>query len=515
MRGVRLGGVCTVTALVLSLLGAGPAGAAGPVDGAAGIGDPVFPNLGNGGYDVDAYAIDMAYDAKTRTITAGVQIDATATAALRRFNLDAAGLDIAQVSVGGVPAAFAQAGEELQVTPGAPLRRGRPFTVGVTYTVDPRRVPQPVGGFVPTTDGFATAPQPAAAHTVFPCNDHPSDKAAFTIRITAPFATTGVASGSLVSSVPNPDGSTTSTYRSRDPMATELVQISVGRYTVVDHGDYDGARLRDVVPTARVAATYPALSLTRGQLDWISRHLGEFPLEAYGLLVADTDDPKAFDFTGLETQTLTLYKPAYLLQTEDKIASHMMHELAHNWFGNSVTPQDWSDLWLNEGHANWYGLLYRYERGWPDSQGNTTFQGRMRHTYAQGDIWRATSGPVAEATAATLFDDQRYTGGTLVLYALQQRIGVHAFAEVERRFVERFRNRNASTKDFVDVAVEVSGDPGVRAFLAEWLYGEKTPPMPGHPDWKVDPVPPPPPPGTPPPSPSPGHEPVLTDRHAG
>jgi aminopeptidase N len=358
-------------------------------------------------------------------------------------------------------------------------------------------VPQPVGGFVPTADGFATAPQPAAAHTVFPCNDHPSDKAAFTFRVTAPFGTLGVANGTLAGSVTNPDGSTTSTYTSRDPIATELVQISVGRYTVVEHGTHEGAQLRDVVPVTRVAATYPALALTRGQLEWISEYLGDFPLEAYGLLVADTDDPEAFDFTGLETQTLTLYKPAYLLQAEEKIGTHMVHEIAHNWFGNSVTPKDWSDLWLNEGHANWYSLRYRYERGWPDAQGNTTFEARMKHTYAQGDIWRAKSGPVAEPTAATLFDDQRYTGGTLALYALEQRIGAAAFAELERTFVQRFRNRTASTKDYVDLAVEVSGDRGVRALMGDWLYGDKTPPMPDHPDWKVDPVPPPPPPGAP------------------
>src|SRR5690606_34911260 len=115
-------------------------------------------------------------------------------------------------------------------------------------------------------------------------------------------------------------------YVSRDPIATELLQITVGDYQVVDRGTDTGVHLRDVVPTDRVDRLEPALSLTPGHLDWIRQYLGEFPLEAYGLLPADTDDPNAFDFTGLETQTLTLYKPAFLEQEESSIGSHMMHE---------------------------------------------------------------------------------------------------------------------------------------------------------------------------------------------
>ena len=512
MRFLRRVG-CAAAVMALLAAPAAPAVASAPGPGAPGLGDPVFPGLGNGGYDVDSYALDLTYDAATRLVTGSVEIAATAGSALSRFDLDAVGLDISAVTVGGAPARFALAGEELVVTPATPLRRGRPFTVTVTYAADPRRVPQPNGGFVPTADGFVTAPQPAGAHAVFPCNDHPSDKADLSVRITAPPGLLGVANGSLVSTVTNPDGGTTSTYRSRDPIATELVQVSVGRYTVVEHGTADGVRLRDVVPTARAAATLPALALTERQLAWLRGHLGAFPFEAYGLLVADTDDPAAFGFTGLETQTLTLYKPAYLLQAEDKIAGHMMHELTHSWFGNSVTPADWSALWLNEGHANYYGLLYRYERGWPDAQNNATFEGRMRYTYALGDQWRAKSGPVAEPTAATLFDDQRYTGGTLALYALRERIGADAFARLEAEFLDRYRYRTASTKDYVDLAVEVSGDRGVRGFLADWLYGDTTPPMPNHPDWTVDPVPPPPTPTPPTPTPpapaTPAPAPVL------
>jgi aminopeptidase N len=332
-------------------------------------------------------------------------------------------------------------------------------------------------------------PQPNSAHTVFPCNDHPSDKADFTFRITVPAGLRAVASGSLVCTEHLFGDRTAYTYRSRAPIATELVQITVGDYVIRNRRGPHGLPLRDVVPTARAEALEPALALTPGLVEWIEARLGAYPFETYGLLPCNSDDPNAFDFTGLETQTLTLYKPNYLLQEEKKIGSHMMHELVHSYFGNSVSPATWADLWLNEGHADFYGLLYRYERGWADSLGLTSLEARMKDTYARGDQWRRTSGPVAAPNAANLFDSQRYLGGVLVLYALRQLVGEDAFHAVERTFLARFRDSSASTEDYIAVASHVSGQD-LSGFLRDWLYGTTTPRMPGHPDWTVTPVPP-------------------------
>ncbi len=476
-------------ALILGPSLAGPADAAQdgggfPASpGAPGLGDEVYPNLGNGGYQVDRYELDLTYRPDTKLVDGHVRIFAKATQALSRFNVDSYGLDISGLRVNGSTEIWAQEGEELVIRPESPIRNGTGFVVDVTYQADPRRIPPPAGGWVATEDGFATAPQPSGAHTVFPGNDHPSDKAQYLFRITAPKGTIGVASGKHLADRANPDGSTTSTYATVNPMATELVQATVGDYTIVNRG----GKLRDVVPTARLATLDPALKLTGGQLQWLQQHLGEFPLEAYGILPANTDAPDAFDFTGLETQTLTIYKPNYLAQTEDKIGSHMMHELVHNWFGNSVSPATWSDLWFNEGHADYYGLLYRYERGWPDSRGYTTMEQRMEYTYSQGDLWRKSSGPVAKPNAQNLFDNQRYTGGVLVLYALREKVGAETFDRIEKAAVARHRNGNISTKQFIDLATSVSADASVRPFLTDWLYGDKTPPMPNHPDWTVIP----------------------------
>ena len=455
--------------------------------GAETLGDPVFPTLGNGGYRVLAYDLDLAYDPTTKLVDGTVTTELRTTEALTRFSLDARGLDIRTVRVQGRRAEFEQADEKLRITPARTLPAKARVTVCVEYSVDPSRAAAPTGGWVLTPDGFAVCGQPNLAHTVFPCNDHPTDKADFTFRITVPDGLRGVANGQLVCTERLDGDRTAFSYRSRSPMATELVQITVGDYVVKERPGPHGLPLRDIVPTARAAALEPALALTPGLVDWLEQRLGAYPFETYGLLPCNSDAPDAFDFTGLETQTLTLYKPNFLLQEESKIGSHMMHELVHSWFGNSVSPATWADLWLNEGHADFYGLLYRYERGWTDSLGLTTMEARMKDTYARGDQWRHDSGPVAAPNAANLFDNQRYVGGVLVLYALRQLIGEDTFHAVERAFLARYRDSAATTEDYIAVASKVARQD-LSGFLRDWLYGTATPRMPGHPDWTVTPA---------------------------
>lgn len=476
----------------VGLLGAAPAVWAkvagdGPEAGGQGTGDPVYPNLGTNDYRVSRYALDFTYKPDTKLVDAQVTVHAEARKELSDFSLDVVGLDVHGVQVDGRKADFELRDEKLAVTAPAAIAASKTFSIRVDYTADPRKLKAPHNGWVPAPDGFSTCPQPDLARTVFPCNDHPSNKADYTFRITAPDELTAVANGSRASVRKNGDGTSTSTYHSRDAIATELVQVSVGDFTEVPRQGPSRVRLRDVVPKARAEDLEPALSLTPRQLDWMEQRLGRFPFEAYGILPANTDDDDAFDFTGLETQTLTLYKPKFLLQEEKKIASHMIHELTHNWFGNLVTPASWTDLWVNEGHADYYGLVYRYERGWPSAPELPTFDSKMRDIYSHGDQWRQDSGPVASPNAENLFDDQRYTGGVLVLYALTQLVGEETFRRIEHTFIDRHRGGNASTKDYIAVAAEVSGRKDVSGFLHDWLYGNKTPRMPNHPDWTVDP----------------------------
>ncbi|MGV9628721.1 hypothetical protein ACWDTB_19400, partial [Streptomyces sp. NPDC003487] len=198
-----------------------------------GVGDRLFPYLGNPGYDVASYDIALTYPGSNdKPLKAVTTIDAWTTTALDRLNLDFAHGTVSSVEVDGRPASFAKAGEDLVVTPAKRLPPGSWTRITVRHTSDPRPVEGRDGGWVRTADGLAMANQADVAHLVFPCNDHPSDKAMFTFRVTAPTGYTAVANG-LPTGADRVGGATTWTYRTQHPMATELAQVSIGRSAVL------------------------------------------------------------------------------------------------------------------------------------------------------------------------------------------------------------------------------------------------------------------------------------------
>ncbi|WP_354381381.1 M1 family metallopeptidase [Streptomyces sp. PvR034] len=452
-----------------------------PPPQALGIGDRLFPQLGNPGYDVDSYDLSFTYENNRTPLDTVTVITARTLTKLDRVNLDFARGTVRSAEINGRPAPFATAGEDLVLTPERPLAAGEPLRITIHHTSDPRGGGD--GGWVRTADGLAMANQADAAHQVFPCNDHPSDKALFTFRITAPNGTTAVANGLPVLTTDRAAaGATTWTYRTVHPMATELAQVSLGASAVLRREGPHGLELRDVVPTTDKKLLEPWLKKTPAQMEWMEKRVGRYPFETYGVLIAHAST--GFE---LETQTLSLFErgiftdPGY---PEWYVDSIMVHELAHQWFGDSVTPRTWSDLWLNEGHATWYEAQYA------DGLGKYSLERRMREAYQRSDQWRAEGGPPAEPKAAApgekigLFRPVVYDGAALILYALRQKIGTPAFEDLERRWVGGHADQVVGTDDFVRLASQVAGED-LTAFLQPWLYAKTTPPMPGHPEWSA------------------------------
>jgi aminopeptidase N len=454
----------------------------------ASLGDPLFPGLGNGGYDVQRYDLRLSYAKRDprQTVRGSVTVTARATAALPVLDLDFSGGGPATVTVDGRAAVFSRRGAELVVRPVTPVPAGATFVVQVDgFTAAP--VPASVfnqgdAALVATPDGTAVAGQPAAMHTVFPCNDHPSDKAAFTFALDVPSGWTAVANG-VADGTTTGRGRTVWRYRQDRPMATELVQVAVGDLKVLRRPDEQGVQIRDVVPRRLLTTSGGQLAGQGDQIAWMTARVGPFPFPVYGRLAADAQ------LAALETQTLTIVPRTYLALPAGPRDQVLLHELAHQWFGDSVSPAQWSDVWLNEGHATWYQLLYGAERG----SLRTTFPGAdldgvMRAEYRQSDRIRGQFGPPAAPRSAgslqALFNPDVYAGGALVLYALRQEIGTPAFEELERRWVRDHRDGVASTADYVALASQAAGRD-LRGFLDAWLYGETAPPMPGHPDWKA------------------------------
>lgn len=460
---------------------------AGGTPGSAGLGDRLYPTLGNGGYDVQNYDLGLRYAAKDpkQTIDGDVTVTAVATQNLSRFDLDFGGGKVGSVSVNGTPATFTRSGDELVITPAVFLAKGSRFRVTVNgFTATPTEASADApDGFVTTPDGSVMAGQPAKSHLLFPSNDHPRDKATYTITMTAPVGWTGVANGRKVSSR-TANGYVSSVYRESKPMASELLQVVVGDFVVHNRKPVNGVPIRDVVPRRLAKKLLPKASAERAQLAWMTKKVGAYPFENYGSLVIDADLGFA-----LETQTLSLYDtglfgtPAYVLNPV------MTHELAHQWFGDSVAPRSWSDVWQSEGHATWYELLYATDtKVFKKYTGYKNRDAYFKNVYQRSNQLRSKYGPVARPKKSTsvwdVFNPNVYEGGALALYALQRKVGSAKFQKIERAWVKQYRGKSASTQDFIALASKTSGR-NLKPFLNSWLYGTKTPAMPGHKDWKV------------------------------
>jgi aminopeptidase N len=462
-----------------------------PSPGSRGLGDRLYPSLGNGGYDAQHYDLDLRYatSAPSQGIDGTMTMTAVATQALSRFDLDFRGTGLGSVSVDGTPAAFRRSGGELVITPAQPIRDGATFVVTVRhFTSEPTvanedKVSTTV--FFQTAEGSAVAGQPNLMNVVYPSNDYPTDKATFSFRMDVPAGETAVANGVLTGRHTNA-GRTVWTYQERQPMATELTQLVVGRYSIINRGTVDGVQVRDVVPTDLRAFYDKKLAIETSQLRWMIARAGKYPFPLYGTLVVTADIGFA-----LETQTLSLFDTTWWTETSrGEWAPSMTHELAHQWYGDSVSPATWSDIWLNEGHATWYEANWAAQRGFlADDTGFTvtSLAGFMRQVYALGDRYRAEDGPVAlPLDRSKQFSDNVYFGGALVLYALRQQVGAAAFEKLERGWAQQNAGTARTTDDFIAFASASTGQD-LGGFLRAWLYGTTTPPMPGHPDWTVEP----------------------------
>ncbi|MEV2256150.1 M1 family metallopeptidase [Streptomyces sp. NPDC050147] len=446
-----------------------------PAPGADGVGDPLFPTLGNGGYDVRHYDLSFDFTPVTYDFTGTMKIKARATQDLSSFNLDVDSLAIEAVKVNGKKATWTIApgrtGQELTVTPAGALRDHRAFDVELTYHGNGKTKPIGQPGWRYMSDGgFASAAQASRADTFAPVNDHPSDKATWSFHLTAPDGWTPGANGNLTGTR---DAGTDKTwdFSLKSPMAPELLGISVNKQAYAYGRGPHGVKLRHLIPEDQQAKYKPIAEETGGQLAWLEKTLGvRYPFDTYGVQIVRDGYSDA-----LENQTLSLFGPSWF--DRPTYSTTMVHELTHQWFGDSVTPTTWQDAWLNEGPAVYYAAV------WADQKGFKTIEEKMRTAYAKLDAVRKTDGPPGKPTGLGGFNI--YDGAAVSLYALNQQIGQEKFDAVMKSWLTEHRHGNASTEDFIDNAVEVTGDDSVGTFLNHWLFDLDNPPMPGHPDWGV------------------------------
>jgi len=430
--------------------------------GTPGVGDPYFPQLGNGGYDVGHYSIDITIDPSTAELEATTSIEAVATETLATFNLDLVGLEVEEVLVDGASATYLREDGELRISPDRGIVAGEPFVVVVSY----RGRPEPVTlasvgvqiGWRHTDEGIYVAAEPDAARTWFPSNDHPSDKATFDFRITVPKPLIGAANGELVDVADNGD-TRTYAWHLESSMATYLATVVVGEYDRVERATPEGIVLRDYIPTSFDGELPGAFEITAEALDLLVEWFGPYPFDRYGHIVVS-------DLGGaLETQTLSLMGDRALF---DEVT---VHELAHQWFGDSVSPATWQDIWLNEGFATFAEFLWLEHRRGTDSMGRDIEERHER-------LSSLGHSPIADPQVSQLFGPAVYWRGGMTLHALRVELANdELMKEILQTYFERHRDGNATTQDFIDVAEELSATD-LTDLWDRWLYTSQLPPLP-------------------------------------
>ena len=507
------GAPCLVLALAVCAFAGPAAQAAEPKPpepptfspGARTLHDPLLAQIGNGGYDAIHYEIELGYDpAANRFDSASTTITARATKNLSQLSLDFQDLPAREVLVDGERARFEQVATKpfenptatvpmkLVVTPPAGIRAGRELTVEVDYSGSrPQVFTDPDGsseGWIPacrtppgetrTCDSSFVVGEPMGSQAWFPSNNHPSDKATFDTTITVPGGDTAFGAGEL-SGAPtdNGDGTTTWAWSEDDPTATYLVTASNGDF------DYSESKLRESA-TGRTLPLYTAIdpSASDAQQVTLARRLGR--TEEITNFLAERYGPYPFDSNG----ALVDHAPSagYALEVQGKAhyaspsasQSTIVHELAHGWFGNSVTPARWSDIWLGEGWAQWSQWL------WDFSDGTAAESPAQRFTsgYASGPESKWEIAPaVLDGDPANLFSTfPTYTRGAMTLEGYRQIVGDARFDRFAKALQRDFAHANIGTRELIDFAKRSSGLRGgermrLESYFQQWLYDEAKP----------------------------------------
>ena len=454
--------------------------------GREGIGDTLYPTLGASGYDVESYLIEFSFDPETGRLSGSSTIAAVATENLDLFSLDFFGMETEAVTVNGAPADYEQVFEELIIVPSQALGDGEPMMVVVTYQgVVASRPARAIQGFTSggrwSTDRetFFMMNEPDGSAALAPFNDHPLDKALVTLEVQVPVGWT-VVSGGTLEEVREDEETAVYRWSMEHPVAPYLIPLGIGQFASRSEPDPLGLGITTWYPEGLDPELLDPFTHQHDMVRFLSGLFGPYPFETLGAMVVDAGPGFA-----LEHQTLPTYGRSLVLETV------LVHELAHQWFGNSVSVADWGDIWLNEGPATLAEWLWTEEiLGTVDydrevANNYRLFSGEFFLTGETTEaIERATDRAVRQfyppglPHAGDLFNYSVYGRGALTLAALRDHLGDSSFFPMLRTWLDTHRYGNATTAEFLSLVEETGGAPA-RELVESWLYDPLPPPMPG------------------------------------
>ncbi|MCG7633010.1 M1 family metallopeptidase [Gordonia McavH-238-E] len=438
-----------------------------PVLGApADVLDPYLPDNGNLGYRISRYDLELEYKVASNRLEGTAILTATSYAELKRFTLDlASSLSVHRVSVNDKRARYSHRNHKLTITPDTPLPPGGAMTVTVRYHGSPHPIRGPWGevGWEELTDGALCANQPNGAASWFPCDDHPSAKAPYRISITTDSPYHALANGVLESKRVRA-AHTTWVYEQVEPMPTYLASIQIGQYKQISLTSKP-IPVSGLVP-ARLEENF-GIDFGK-QTEMVSAFIemfGPYPFPLYTVVV--TDDELEIP---IEAQSFSTFGANHCdgsRHAERLIA----HELAHQWFGNSVTAARWRDIWLHEGFACYAEWL------WSQHSGGRSADEWARHYYAKLES-SPVRVPLADPGPRKMFDDWIYKRGALTLHALRLTLGDGDFFALLQRWTDKHRYGSVTTEDFMALAATQSSTP-LKQLWDDWLFTPELPPFPG------------------------------------
>ncbi|MFN8183349.1 MAG: M1 family metallopeptidase [Candidatus Nanopelagicales bacterium] len=493
-RSIGLLATTATCALLLPTSAMGAPGGPGPrfLSGAVGAGDNYFPFSGNGGYDVKHYDLKIDYTppapspAPLQGQLQGIAtIDLVATQDLDRFNLDLRGLNVTAVTINGKKAtgiapppdgaevdgaAFWHVQNdvdrkwELTIQPRPKLKKGQTARLVITYggtTTRPTDIEDALYGWVTTRDGAMVVSEPDGSMTWYPVSDHPRDKATYSFAITVPQGKVAVANGLPAKDPKTASGKTTWFWNAPDEQASYLTTASVGDFEQRPTAySTSGVPILDFVDTKLTTnqrnTTNASLALQPRMIDFFESKFGPYPFNSYGSIVDNDSVGYA-----LETQTRPFYSGSASQNT-------VAHELAHQWFGNAVSPDEWEHIWLNEGWATYAQWM------WTEENGGATAQQTFNNWYAPARTPAYWSLPIGDPGPMGLFATQVYNRGAATLHALRVKVGDQDFFEASRLWIQRYNDGTATTADFQKVFEEVSGQD-LDEFFHIWLFKPEKP----------------------------------------
>ncbi len=431
-----------------------------PSHGAVGAGDPYYPTQGNGGYDVRGYDIDISYDPSRKHLDGDTTITATTTQRLSRFNLDLRGFDVESVTVNGDKATFARKrAHELVVTPAEPVGDGEDLVTRVRYSGTPTSTEEEelatVGWLTTSSGGSYALGEPHSASFWYPVNETPRDKATFRLSARVPKGWVAVSIGKQTSQRTK-GGWTTYTWEDTNPAASYVTTVAIDKFTI------ERSRLDDGTP---VLSAYAPGQENKRQLDaridavirFLSGKFGPYPQDvAGGIYMSDS-----ISFA-LETQGRPTYASWADLDT-------VVHEYAHQWFGNSVTIESWSDMCLNECFASYSEWLWAEAKHGTDL--DKYYRDKADELAGDDSFWEDK---LHKMGAGHEFDGM-YGKSKLAMHALRRKIGDDVFDQVLREWPQEHQHSNASWPEF-ERFVSERADVELDEFFDVWFRGDEIPP---------------------------------------